>query len=111
MLLFLPVFKKKPDENIEEPTMIISKPDPSLHDQLSQHLPIQEDLKRQAEEEKLWFYLDKDHHQVGPVSIIALRELWNTGRLELTSYVWSEGMDQWEKVDKLPELKVVLNKS
>jgi hypothetical protein len=47
---------------------------------------------------------------VGPVSIIALRELWNRGLLELNSYVWTDGMEKWEKVDHLPELKIVLNK-
>ena len=77
VLLFLPIVKKKQDENIEEPTMIVSRPDPTLHDQLSQHPPVHEDLKRQAEEEKLWFYLDKNHQQMGPVSIVALRELSN----------------------------------
>ncbi len=48
---------------------------------------------------------------MGPVSIIALRELWHRGQLELNSYVWSEGMEQWQKVDHLPELKNALNKA
>ncbi|MCE2982428.1 MAG: DUF4339 domain-containing protein [Parachlamydia sp.] len=61
-------------------------------------------------DEKLWYYLDADHKQMGPVSVVALRDLWNRGLLELTSYVWSEGMVQWSKVEELPELKNSLNK-
>lgn len=62
-------------------------------------------------EEKLWYYLDQHHQQYGPVSLVALRELWNTGRLELTSYVWAEGMPNWDRVDNLPDLKEALSKT
>jgi hypothetical protein len=41
---------------------------------------------------------------------VALRELWNRGKLELNNYVWSDGMEKWEKVDNLPDLKDVLNR-
>ncbi len=60
--------------------------------------------------EASWYYLDISHRQMGPVSIIALRELWNRGELDMMSYVWMSGMDQWEKVDHLPELKQLLNR-
>lgn len=63
-----------------------------------------------SDDEKLWYYLDQNHQQYGPVSIIALKELWDTGRLDLNSYVWSEGMNQWEKVDHLSHLKDALHK-
>lgn len=62
-------------------------------------------------EDKLWYYLDHAHQQMGPVSVIALRELWHTGRLDLGTYVWCEGMVDWKKVDELPDLKTILNKS
>ncbi len=101
ILFFLP--SNKPEEKF--PTMSVSNPDPSLA-QLASPLEIPPSI----EENKLWYYLDKDHQQMGPVSIIALRELWNRGQLELTSYVWSEGMDNWERVDNLPDLKAALNK-
>ena len=108
ILLFLPTVKK--DKNGSFPSMTISPPDPSLA-----HLPpaalSSEDLKIKEEENKLWFYLDQNHEQVGPVSVVALRELWNRGKLELNQYVWSEGMEQWKKVEDLPELRVVLNKT
>ena len=46
---------------------------------------------------------------MGPVSVIALRELWNRGELEMNQYVWSSGMDKWEKVEDLSELQNALN--
>jgi len=108
ILMFFPAVKNEGSKN-GIPTMTVSRPDSSL-EHLSQPPPSEDDLKRQEEENKLWYYLDESHQQVGPVSIIALRELWNRGQLELNSYVWSEGMAQWEKVDNLPELKAALNK-
>lgn len=105
ILLFLSTVKPV-DSDI--PTMSVANPDPSL-DQLDQ-TPPQVNLQQSEEENKLWYYLDQNHQQMGPVSVIALRELWNRGQLEITSYVWSDGMDQWQKVDNLPELKKGLNK-
>jgi GYF domain 2 len=104
ILLFLPIVKKEHDSGV--PT-IRSQPDPLL--QMEQPPPAPIELKRQ-EENKLWFYLDQNHQQIGPVSVVALRELWNRGMLELNNYVWTEGMKQWEKVDNLPELKGILSK-
>lgn len=112
ILIFLPAVKNEANQVDSEPTMSISRPDPALHHEaLPPPLPTAEELKRQQEEDKLWYYLDQNHQQMGPVSIVALRELWNTGRLELTSYVWAEGMGQWEKVENLPDLKMALHKS
>ena len=108
ILLFLSSAKNESANNNGMPTMTVSNPDPSL-----QHLPqtpAQVDLSSPAEEDRLWYYLDQSHQQMGPVSIIALRELWHRGQLELNSYVWAEGMEQWQKVDQLPKLKEALNK-
>lgn len=103
ILLFLSSVKPV-DSDI--PTMSVSNPDPSLD---QDQAPPQVNLQSSEEENKLWYYLDQNHQQIGPVSIIALRELWNRGQLEITSYVWSDGMEQWQKVDNLPDLKKSLN--
>jgi hypothetical protein len=108
ILLFFPAVKNNVTDN-GMPTMTVSPPD-HAHQQLSQPPPTPAELKRQQEEEKLWYYLDQNHQQVGPVSVVALRELWHRGQLELNNYVWTDGMEQWEKVDNLPQLKEVLNK-
>lgn len=105
ILLFL---SKGKEEGNGFPTMTISKPDPAT--QHVPHVPTQEELERQQEENRLWYYLDTDHKQIGPVSIVAIKELWNRGKLDLNQYVWSEGMEKWEKIDNLPELKAILNK-
>lgn len=105
VLFFLAPVVKKEGEDDGYPTMSISNPDPSL---LSS--PDLSPTFTTPDEDKLWYYLDMNHEQMGPVSVIALRELWNRGQLELNSYVWSNGMEKWEKVDSLADLKDVLNK-
>lgn len=57
------------------------------------------------ENDRLWYYLDRNHQQYGPVSLIALKDLWDTGTLDVNSYVWTEGMENWDKLDNLPQLK------
>lgn len=111
ILLFLPNLNEEQGMGSGEPTMSVSRPDASLeHDDVPPPTPTLEELRLRKEEDKLWYYLDQNHQQMGPVSIVALRELWNTGRLELISYVWSEGMDDWKKVEVLPELIELLKR-
>jgi apolipoprotein N-acyltransferase len=92
---------------------------PSLKDQSNETLPLSSrnqiapppvPARKVMNEDKLWYYLDLNHEQYGPVSLFALKELWDTGRLELGSYVWSEGMEKWEKVEDLSDLKAALHK-
>jgi hypothetical protein len=99
ILYYLPSLKKD-----DEAKIFISTPT-QVPDSASS--PVIPDWK--LEEDKLWYYLDRSHEQVGPVSIIALRDLWARGLLELNSYVWSEGMDQWQKVAQLPSLREALS--
>lgn len=107
ILLFLS-WMQSDQKNGESPGMTVSNPDPSL--QNLPQIPLEVDPAANEIENKLWYYLDQHHEQMGPVSVIALRDLWNHGQLELNSYVWSDGMDQWQKVDNLPQMKEVLNK-
>lgn len=104
ILLFLPSLNgkdKELDSNQRGPS---SMPTSFPFDSKETHeLPVIRPIF--PEENKLWYYLDQNHNQYGPVSIIALKDLWKTGQLELNSYVWSEGMQNWEKVDNLPQLK------
>lgn len=87
------------------PTMTVNNPDPLLERQDASIVS-----SKYEEEDKLWYYLDQNHEQMGPVSVIALRELWNRGQLILNSYVWSKGMDQWQKIESLQSLRDLLNK-
>lgn len=103
ILLFFPAVKNEQRDK-ELPTMTVSNPDPSL-EQVPKPVLTEAELKHQEEADKLWYYLDQNHEQIGPVSIIALRELWKRGKLEINNYVWSDGMEEWKKIDNLPELK------
>jgi hypothetical protein len=86
------------------PTMSVSEPDPSL---IPTPIKPPELL---PDETKLWYYLDQDHKQTGPVSIVALRDLWDRGLLGLETYIWSEGMPQWKRLEDMPDLKDAINK-
>lgn len=105
ILFFLPPLKREKSDQFPSN----SSHGPILKD-LEHRIPPPTPFELYKEENRLWYYLDQKHQQMGPVSVIALRELWNRGLLEINSYVWSEGMEKWEKVDQLPELKAVLNK-
>lgn len=64
--------------------------------------------KAPGPEDKAWYYLDEHHQSRGPVSLVALQEEWNRGRLKLESYVWCDGMDKWQKVEETPDLHKAL---
>lgn len=59
-------------------------------------------------EEKDWFYLNDEGQQVGPLSFMALRKVWNDGTLDQTTYVWSEGMLEWHAVEDVANMMSVL---
>jgi hypothetical protein len=103
VLFFLPSLKDQQDQD-----SIMPSSSPPSHPELS--VRVDSNLSPLAEENKLWYYLDKNHEQYGPVSILALKDLWNTGDLDLNSYVWSQGMETWKKVDELTDLKQALSR-
>ena len=51
-----------------------------------------------------WFYLDSQHQQYGPVTFAELELLWKEGKIGLSTYVWSEGMAEWNVIKDLPLL-------
>lgn len=53
---------------------------------------------------KEWFYLDENRNQMGPYSFSNLRKMWDQGKLNAKTFVWSDGMDGWKKVDELSGL-------
>jgi hypothetical protein len=101
VLFFLSPIKKE-----EPPTMIALPPDPALKDME----PSLSSFEKSKEENRLWYYLDANHAQIGPVSLIGLQDLWDRGLLEINNFVWSEGMEKWEKIEDLPDLKKALSK-
>ncbi len=44
---------------------------------------------------KLWYYLDLQNTQYGPMSLNALGNAWLEGKVNLTTYVWHEDLTEW----------------
>jgi hypothetical protein len=45
-----------------------------------------------------WFYLDKEHKQFGPTTFENLKEKFDAGAINSSTYVWTEGMDEWKRI-------------
>ncbi len=45
-----------------------------------------------------WYYLDSARQTQGPIAISRLQELWKNASLTENSFIWSEGMDNWQKI-------------
>ncbi len=53
--------------------------------------------------EILWYYLDKENNQYGPMSFNALKSAWNCEEIDPCTYVWNENMKEWQPLETLPE--------
>ena len=49
----------------------------------------------------LWYYLDDQSKQHGPMSSNALETEVQQGKLSPSTYVWREGMAEWQKLDQV----------
>jgi hypothetical protein len=59
---------------------------------------------------KLWYYLDNDNKQFGPVSLDWLRKKWDDDVISSSSYVWHEELDNWKKIQDFFPKKVINKK-
>lgn len=57
-----------------------------------------------------WFYLDEKHVQFGPVGLSELALLYKETKIEPSTYVWSEGMEEWKKLGELSQLLTQIKK-
>ena len=53
--------------------------------------------------DKLWYYLDNQKQKEGPMSLNKLKKEWEEGKIFPSTYLWSEGMEKWEKLKNLFE--------
>lgn len=60
-------------------------------------------------EDKVWYYLNDQHEQFGPVSLAYLQHLWDQTSLTENHYVWSPGMEKWQRIRELGSLKEQLS--
>lgn len=56
---------------------------------------------------KEWFYVDRK--QEGPVQFEYLQRIWREGRISKNSFVWSEGMPKWQKIQEIPDFENALS--
>ncbi len=50
---------------------------------------------------KLWYYLDQENQQFGPMSIDALTKAWRDGKVHGATYVWNELMENWKRFEEV----------
>lgn len=51
-----------------------------------------------------WFYLDEQYQPSGPHPFSLIIARWQLHELDRSSYLWREGMPDWQKVEELPEV-------
>lgn len=94
VLFFLPdLSKQKQDQTssttiIEEAAPLIDTPEKIDHSYLV----------------KDWFYLDDSANQHGPMRFEELKSLWMEDKIQATTFVWSEGMEKWLRIEEMNEL-------
>ena len=49
----------------------------------------------------MWFYVDKDRQQCGPVSVDELKRLLSTGAINKRTHLWQEGRAEWSRLEEL----------
>lgn len=54
---------------------------------------------------KPWHYLDAQHNTLGPTTLADLQKLLQEQKITFATYVWCAGMQDWKKIEDLPELK------
>lgn len=59
-------------------------------------------------EEREWFYFDTKSQKEHKLSFKELKDLIQNKVVEESSFLWSEGMDQWMRLKDLAYLKIVL---
>ena len=49
----------------------------------------------------MWFYVDKDRQQRGPVSVDELKRLLSAGEINKRTHLWQEGRAEWSRLEEL----------
>ncbi len=66
--------------------------------------PLPDPLKDQLKDPvgSSWHYLDATNKQQGPIGFRFLKLLWDEKNVTHSTYVWTEGMPEWKKIQQLP---------
>lgn len=82
VLLFLPLPTKKKRSTAK------IRPTPPI--------PLLLKTKDPTHTQKLWYYLDQEQNPLGPMSLNALTRAWEEKKIDSSTYVWNELMDNWQ---------------
>ena len=66
-------------------------------------------LQKPEEPLQLWHYLDHSAKPQGPMSTEGLRNAWIHRTIVPSTYVWTDSMKNWEKIENLPDLEKQLS--
>lgn len=81
LLFVLPPLAKEDEPALEAEYTLLEK-SPRNHDYLI----------------KEWYYYDDERKQNGPMPFDQLKELWQDGKINEETFVWSEGLDSWKQL-------------
>lgn len=60
---------------------------------------------------KEWFYYDSEKNRQGPVRFEDLHDLWKAGVINDSTFVWSDGMVNWQKIEEIQPLHTHLTET
>ena len=49
----------------------------------------------------IWYYLDQDMNQTGPMSYPVLKKAWNDGVISNTTYIWNPDLEDWKQLEDI----------
>lgn len=52
----------------------------------------------------LWYYLDDENKQYGPMSFFAFKQAWENDQIKSSTFVWSPEMENWKPLEELQEI-------
>lgn len=107
-LVLLPQVKAEELEKDERNKEIVERREKQMEEQ--ERIENAPDLEPQSIETKEWFYLDKERQQHGPLSFYVINELWEGGTVNSQTYVWTEGMPEWKRVQEISDLYDILER-
>lgn len=59
-----------------------------------------------SNENKLWYYLDAQQTQFGPMSLQGLTREWQEGKVNAATFVWNETLDQWKSLENVLRIEL-----
>lgn len=57
--------------------------------------------------DKLWYYLDAEKKQCGPMSFHALTRAWTEGKVRVESWVWNDSLDDWKRLESVVKIEYI----